>query len=244
MTRGDYPHPTLGTLPQERLIGRRGSRQMVEEGVREGQTRTENEEGHYHRGGRQTTTPMDFQTITSAVTVRSTRATGLDTLTTFSANRPQTVTFDGPISQRTASGPPRNMPTTVSRGGRLISDPLCVLGGSAQPPELSAPLENRPNGYEQRPRVSPEQQACGNWVPPWSILEKGWPRLTQPAVPHIVKEWETTPSTMPVAHIREKGCASQVVFPKTKGKAFPIVKTHHPLLVLLPITNHLDHRTH
>ena len=116
VTRGDYPHPTLGTLPQERLNGGRGSRQMVEEGVREGQTRTENEEGHYHRGGRQMTTPMDFQTVTNAVTVRSTRATGLDTLMTFSANCPQTVTFDRPISQRTASGPPRNMTTTVSMG--------------------------------------------------------------------------------------------------------------------------------
>ena len=146
---------------------------MVGEGVREEQIRTEDDEGCCHRGGRQTTTPMDFQTVTNAVTVRSTRTTGLDTLTTFSANRPQTVTFDGPISRRTASGPPRNMATTVSRGGRVISDPLCVLGGSAQPPELSAPLEHRPNGYEQRPRILPEQQACGNWVPPWSMLREG-----------------------------------------------------------------------
>ena len=99
-------------------------------------------------------------------------------------------------------------------------------------------------GMNKGPEFCPSSRPVVIGFPHGVRLGKGWPRLTQPAVPHIVKEWETTPSTMPVAHIREKGCASQVVFPKTKGKAFPIVKTHHPLLVLLPITNHLDHRTH
>ena len=85
---------------------------------------------------------MIYRTRHSTLVTRATRATGLDTLTTFSVNRPRTVTFEGPISPQ----PPGSMATTVSGvyRDRLASDPLC---NPSQPPcpVSSVPPWHRPS---------------------------------------------------------------------------------------------------
>ena len=67
LAREDYPHSTLGTVPQGQLFERRDSRQVEVVGGGGGgqQTRTDNEEEHNRHGGRSVTTPMNLPTIPS-----------------------------------------------------------------------------------------------------------------------------------------------------------------------------------
>ena len=113
-----------------------------------GQTRDVGEEGLHSSDYHRRLTPATLQTMPSAPVVSTTQSTGLDTLTTSSANRPRTVTFDGPIPQQTVSE--TGSMTAVVSGGyreRVIGDPLCMVGDSTQPPEYvsSVPLGRRPS---------------------------------------------------------------------------------------------------
>ena len=111
------------------------------------------EERPHSRDGQGEPTPLIYRTRHSTLVTRATRATGLDTLTTFSANRPRTVTFEGPISPQ----PPGSKATTVSGvyRDRLASDPLC---NPSQPP---CPVSGVPPWH--RPSVPVTDCDRGEW---------------------------------------------------------------------------------
>ena len=118
ITSGEsYSGTSLGTLSQGQMLERGGDRTVVGEGEGGEQTRDVGEEGLHSSDHYRGLTPATLRMTPSAAVVRTIQATGLDTLTTFSANRPQTVTFDGPISHQTVSET-GSMTAVVSGGYR------------------------------------------------------------------------------------------------------------------------------
>ena len=140
--REHYVSPSLGTLSQRQMLQREGDGRVAGKGDGGEQSWGDCEERPHSRDGQGEPTPAIYRTRHSTLVTRATRATGLDTLTTFSVNRPRTVTFEGPISPQ----PPGSMATTVSGvyRDRLASDPLCNL---SQPPcpVSSVPPWHRPS---------------------------------------------------------------------------------------------------
>ena len=88
-------------------------------------------------------TPATRRMASSAPLVGTTPA---DTLTTLSSSRPCTVTFSGPVSRPTTSGPTGNTTKLVSGGhpDRLEGGPPCMEGSLFQPPE---PVSNVSSGH-------------------------------------------------------------------------------------------------
>ena len=87
---------------------RGGNGEMVGDGEG-GQTRDGSDERPRSQDSYRRPMPATYPTMPSIPAVKTPRATGLDTLTMFSANHPRTVTLDGPISQQTASEPSRSI---------------------------------------------------------------------------------------------------------------------------------------